>query len=230
MSTWWVVQHVPYEAPGLIADVVAGGGDELRLWPTWAGQTPTVADWDAQAPDAFVVMGGPMSAGDDDEYPNLAIERDLLRRGVAEQVPVLGICLGAQLLAAATGAEVYRGPTDELGPGSVTLTEAGISDPVLAAASLAEVPVMHWHHDTFDLPDGAVHLARSSQYENQAFRVGSSAYGLQFHVEASPAWAEAVSPKLPPGIALTAGDIDRISGPGRLILAAFAQLVRTEPR
>jgi GMP synthase-like glutamine amidotransferase len=227
---WWVVQHVPYEAPGLIADVIAARGDELRLWPTWAGNAPGIADWRAQAPDALVVMGGPMSAGDDSEYPHLATERELLRLSLAEDVPLLGICLGAQLLAAATGADVYRGPTDELGPGTVTLTEQGSNDPVLAAAESAEVPVMHWHHDTFDLPDGAIHLARSSQYENQAFRIGTNAYGLQFHVEASPDWADAVGPQLPDGISLSAGDVERIAGPGRRILDAFAQLVRPQPR
>jgi GMP synthase-like glutamine amidotransferase len=230
VSTWWVVQHVPYEAPGLIGEVVAARGDELRLWATWAGDAPTVADWSAQAPDAFVVMGGPMSAGDDHDFPNLATERELLRRGLAEGLPVLGICLGAQLLAAAAGTDVYRGPTDELGPGTVTLTAAGRTDPVLAAAEQEEIPVMHWHHDTFDLPADAVHLASSSQYENQAFRIGPNAYGLQFHVEASAAWADAVRPKLPPGIELSDADVAKISGPGRQILDAFAQLVTSTVR
>jgi len=86
--------------------------------------------------------------------------------------------------------------------------------------------VMHWHHDTFDLPDGAVHLARSSQYENQAFRLGDCAYGLQFHVEASPEWADAVRAQLPPGITLNDAEVRRIAASGQPILEAFAGLLR----
>jgi GMP synthase (glutamine-hydrolysing) len=130
----------------------------------------------------LVVMGGPMGVDDTDAHPHLAAERDLLAGALQLGLPVLGVCLGAQLLARALDGEVWRGPELEIGLGGVALTDQGRADPVLGPAGRA-VPVLHWHQDTFEIPDGAVRLAGSPAYPNQAFRFGRLAYALQFHVE-----------------------------------------------
>jgi GMP synthase (glutamine-hydrolysing) len=148
---------------------------------------------------ALVVLGGEMNADEVERHPFLGRERELLREAVHSDVPVLGLCLGAQLLARALGAAVPRSPTPELGFRPIRLTDAGRDDPVLAP--FGAVPgVFQWHVDTFDLPEGAVLLASSEGVAHQAFRVGSSAYGLQFHPEATEAgiaawathWADVV--------------------------------------
>jgi GMP synthase (glutamine-hydrolysing) len=129
-----------------------------------------------------IVLGGTMSANDAPEYPFLDPELGWIRQVVARELPLLGICLGAQLLAKALGARVYRSPVKEIGFFEVELTAAGRSDRLFAGRGPAE-SVFQWHADTFDLPAGAVHLARSRQCPHQAFRYGESAWGLQFHVE-----------------------------------------------
>ena len=112
-----------------------------------------------------------MSAGDSSGHPHLVAERELIGHAVGAGVPVLGVCLGAQLLASACGAEVFRGEHPEVGVGEVELTPDGQRDPVLGPAG-SPLPVLHWHADTFVLPPGAIRLARSYRYPNQAFRIG----------------------------------------------------------
>ena len=137
-------------------------------------------------------MGGPQDAWGDEAHPYLAGEARLLADATRAGRPTLGVCLGAQLLARGLGARVYRGPRPELGIAPIMLTDAGRSDVLLAPFDGAAV--LHWHSDTFDLPAGAVRLAESPAYANQAFRVGPRAWGVQFHVECSAAmrrdWAE----------------------------------------
>jgi GMP synthase (glutamine-hydrolysing) len=125
-----------------------------------------------------------MSATDDEELPWLSEEKALIADAVSEGVPFWGVCLGVQLLAASLGARVYPGPAPEVGVLPVELTEEGLADPVFSGLPPA-LPTLQWHGDTFDLPDGAVRLAGSPAYPNQAFRVGDSAYGVQFHIEVS---------------------------------------------
>src|SRR5919106_1414519 len=137
-------------------------------------------------------MGGPMSATDDDRLPWLGDEKRLIGEAVRAGTPFWGVCLGVQLLAASLGARVYPGSEPEVGLLPVELTAEARADPVLAAVP-GELVTLQWHGDTFDLPEGAVRLARSRAYENQAFRF-QRAYGVQFHLEVSPEmareWAE----------------------------------------
>ena len=134
------------------------------------------------AADLLVVMGGPMSVHDETAFPWLAAEKDFIRRFVATGRPVLGVCLGAQLLACALGTRVYPGPEKEIGWLPVT-GEPHRNPAVFRFPQAAEV--FQWHGETFDLPPGAVRLARSRVCENQAFQIGA-AIGLQFHLEATP--------------------------------------------
>ena len=122
---------------------------------------------------------------------------------------MLGVCLGAQQLAAALGAPVTRGPAPEYGVGEVHLTTEAIGDPVFGPAP-SPLPCVHWHGDTFGLPEGAVRLAGNDAYENQAFRVGARAYGLQFHVEVTASLVAHWGPHLPPGVYLRASDVAHV--------------------
>ena len=154
MSTersWVAIQHVPFEGPGSIATAAARRETPLAVCHPYLGE-PLPA---CRELCGLVVMGGPMGVSDTDSHPYLRDELALIAASVAAGLPVLGVCLGAQLLAAALGARVYRGPQLEIGPGTVALTDAGRSDPVLGAAGRAELPVVHWHQDTFELPPGA---------------------------------------------------------------------------
>jgi GMP synthase (glutamine-hydrolysing) len=179
--TLLAIQHVPWETPHRILD--ACGGLDVHTVKPLADQALPVHDEVA----GVVVMGGPMNVDDVDRHPGLAVEREWLAEAVARDLPVLGICLGAQLLARALGAEVRAGEAPELGYGPVEILEP--EDPILGALALSTT-VLHWHVDVFDLPDGAAHLARSAQNEVQAFRHGN-AWGVLFHPESDFALLEA---------------------------------------
>jgi GMP synthase (glutamine-hydrolysing) len=142
----------------------------------------------AEAADLLAVLGGPIGAYEEAAYPFLSDELSLLSRRIAADRPLLGICLGAQLIARALGARVYPGPVKEIGWSPLRLTPEGSASCLRHLA--AGVPVLHWHGDTFDLPDGATRLASSGHYENQAFSHGASLLALQFHLEVEPARLE----------------------------------------
>ena len=133
----------------------------------------------------LIVMGGPMNVDEIDKYPYLFEEVRLIEKMISESKPVLGICLGSQLIAKALGEKIYPNKHKEVGWYPIELTENAASDPVFSSCP-QKIKVLHWHGDTFDLPKGAVHLARSSRCENQAFRWGKTTYGLQFHLEVTP--------------------------------------------
>ena len=136
-----------------------------------------------RAPQGLILMGGPMSANDD--LPWIPREIAAIREAVLRGIPVLGVCLGAQLIARALGARVYPNAEKEIGWSPVHFTEAAASDPLFHGFSGPET-VFQWHADTFDLPPGAEHLAWSRACRHQAFRVGRNVYGLQFHLEVTP--------------------------------------------
>jgi GMP synthase (glutamine-hydrolysing) len=217
---WLLVQHVAFEGPGAIAQAIADAGAALTVLRMDRGDLlPPPAVLGEVA--GLVVMGGPMSVHDD--LPWLAEERALLRRAVEAGLPVLGVCLGAQQLAAALGAPVLEGPAPEYGVGEVHLTTAAISDPVLGPAP-TPLPCVHWHGDTFGLPEGAVRLAGNAAYENQAFRFGDRAYGLQFHVEVTASLVAHWGPHLPPGVFLRESDVAHVSRAGVDIVRRFVGL------
>lgn len=174
-----VLQHIACEPPGVYEDVLRDRGARLKRVEVDAGET--APSW--RGFDAIVAMGGPMSANDEDELPWLRREKELVAAAVRAGTPFWGVCLGVQLLAASLGARVYAGDEPEVGVLPVELTEDGARDPVFSALP-ASLPTLQWHGDTFELPDGAVRLAGSPAYPNQAFRF-ENAYGVQFHLEVS---------------------------------------------
>jgi len=180
-----VLQHIFCEPPGLYEDVLVSNGIEVvRAELDEGAPIPTLA----QA-DLVVAMGGPMSVNDEARHRWLASEKREIAAAVLAGVPFFGVCLGAQLLAASLGATVRTGDSPEVGILPVQLTDAGRGDPVFSALG-ESFETLQWHGDTFDLPSGATHLASSAAYPNQAFRVGRSAYGLQFHLEVTEAMLE----------------------------------------
>jgi len=178
MTRLLVVQHESSCPPGLLATAAAATG--VRLWVVEATGEPVPATVDGA--DGLVVLGGAMDADETDAYPHLARTMELVREAAARSVPTLGICLGAQLAAAALGGRAYPGPAgEELGWTKVELTGAGRADPVTGALS-EPVELFEWHHDIFDPPPGATLLAGGAVYPSQAFRLGS-VVAVQFHPE-----------------------------------------------
>ena len=181
MPTCLVIQHLPPEGPYLIAEALENAGISVELCQVFAGDRPAAS---LDGYDGLVVMGGPMSAASDDGFPTRAAEIDLLEDALERRLPALGVCLGAQLLAIAAGGKVYPGAEGpEIGWAPVSLVVAEAEQDPLFRDLPSELTVLHWHGDTFDLPPGATHLARSKAYPNQAFRAGPRAWGLQFHLE-----------------------------------------------
>jgi GMP synthase (glutamine-hydrolysing) len=175
-----VLQHIACEPPGVFEDVLHARGAQIHRVELDEGEP--LPDWTGF--DLIVAMGGPMSVNDEHEHPWLADEKRLIREAVRAGTPFWGACLGVQLLASSLGARVYAGELPEVGVLPVTLTAEALADPVFAGMP-AQLPSLQWHGDTFDLPSGAVLLASSPAYPNQAFRYGDSAYGVQFHIEVS---------------------------------------------
>ena len=179
--TLLAVQHVPWEGPHRILD--ACGALRVQTVKPLAGQALPAHDEVAGA----VFMGGPMNVDEVERFPALAAEREWLAEAVERGMPVLGVCLGAQLLARALGAEVRPGDGPEIGFAPVEVTAP--DDPLLGGLA-PRTEVLHWHGDAFDLPDGAAQLASSERTPCQAFRAGN-AWGVLFHPEADYALVEA---------------------------------------
>ena len=179
-----VLQHVPFEGPGSMSGWLAARRADVGITRLFAGDPlPSAGEI-----DGLIAMGGPMSVNDEDKFGWLRPEKQLVRDAVACGIPVLGVCLGAQLMASALGARVYPGLVKEIGWFPIR----GIPNAAPAFEFPAEHLAFHWHGETFDLPPCAVRLASSAGCDNQAFQVGRRALALQFHLETTPAAAEAL--------------------------------------
>jgi GMP synthase (glutamine-hydrolysing) len=179
MSKIWVMQHTACETLGTIADALEAQALAWQYVRVFEGKPVPHEMGDA---GGLIVMGGPMGVYEQDRYPHLKDELRLIEAALTAGKPVLGVCLGSQLLATALGAAVKKGPRKEIGWYPVRLSEAASVDRLWSGAP-REFMALHWHGDVFDLPAGAVNLAYSELTEHQAFRYGNSAYGLLFHLE-----------------------------------------------
>ena len=171
------IRHVAYEDLGAFGPAIERAGYALRYCDIGVD---SLADVDPIGTDLLVVLGGPIGAYDEAAYPFVRDEVALLETRIAAQRPTLGICLGAQLMARAMGARVYPGPAKEIGFVPLALTHAGLASPL---APCAGEPVLHWHGDTFDLPQGTERLASTPLCATQAFARGANILGLQCHPE-----------------------------------------------
>lgn len=178
----YALYHDSGETAGLISDVLRDCKVPFRAAHIYRGDG---LPRETSGLDGLIVMGGPMNVDEVDRYPFLLPEIQLIEAAIKDGKPVLGICLGAQLMAKALGADVYQHSVREVGWRPIEVTAAAAADPLFRQFP-KRFNVMQWHGDTFDLPKDAVHLARSSACENQAFRWGNNAYALQFHLEATP--------------------------------------------
>ena len=171
------IRHICFEDLGSFEAPLRDAGYEIEYIDVAEREPATL---DPLGADLLVVLGGPIGVYDHDAYPVVTDEILLLRSRLAADLPTLGICLGAQLMAAAFGARVYPGPAKEIGWSTLDLSDMAASNPL---AVLGDVPVLHWHGDTFDLPDSCRLLASTPLCRNQAFARGPNILGLQFHPE-----------------------------------------------
>jgi GMP synthase (glutamine-hydrolysing) len=184
MKTAFAIRHVPFEDLGVLEALLSEAGYACRYaeagLESFAALNPAPAD-------LLIVLGGPIGANDTRDYPFLADELKLLEHRLDSGLPTLGICLGAQLMARTLGARVYPAHAKEIGWAPITLTSEGRRS---CLRQLEEVAVLHWHGDTFDLPDGTARLASTAICENQAFSLGRNILALQFHPEVTAARLE----------------------------------------
>jgi GMP synthase (glutamine-hydrolysing) len=201
-----VFQHVPYEPLGTLDPLLKAAGFRIRYvnFSRDPHQRPALDKY-----EALIVLGGPMNAHQIETYPNLATETEVIREAVDAGMSVLGICLGAQLLAKALGGRVARNEQREVGWYDVRLTAEGQADPVISGFAASQ-RVFQWHEDGIGLPDGAVHLASSPASHVQAFRYGEHAYGFQFHLEVDASLVERwlTVPANQPLLTAEAGHVD----------------------
>lgn len=206
---WLVFRHTQAEGLGLLANALREHGIHHRALDLPRGEPPPR---DFRPVGGLIVLGGPMAAYEMDRHPFLKVETDLIERAVTAGRPVLGICLGAQLIAQVLGARVYRGERREVGWAPVTLTADGRDDEVFGAAPERPV-VFHTHEDTYELPPDAKNLATSPLYEQQAFRYGDFVYGIQFHLEFTDTMIGRLASEAESRAFLTGGGVD----PQRLV-------------
>ena len=186
MKSATVIRHLAFEDLGTLETALLQQGYTIKYLE--AG-VDNLADINPLTEDMLIVLGGPIGAYDDADYPFLVDELRLLEQRLKADLPTLGICLGAQLIARALGATVYPGREKEIGWSNIQLSDAGKNSPLINLDT-EETNVLHWHGDTFNLPTGAIHLASTSLYKNQAFSWGKACMALQFHPEVTASGLE----------------------------------------
>lgn len=179
METALVIRHLAFEDLGLFERAIEAAGYQIRYLEAGMDELSWIEPLD---PALLIVLGGPIGANDDNDYPFIEDELRILQARLNADAPTLGICLGAQLMARALGAKVYPGPEKEIGWSALQLTDAGENSP-LKHLSAQRAHVLHWHGDTFDIPEGAIHLASTEVIANQAFAWKKRCLALQFHAE-----------------------------------------------
>jgi GMP synthase (glutamine-hydrolysing) len=236
------IQHHRCETLGTIADALGAGGSGARKIPY-----EVVRPFDGQAIPGgledfrgLIVLGGPMGVYEQDRHPFLRQELRLIEEALRQDKPILGVCLGSQLLASALGAPVTKGRKKEIGWHPITLRQSARLDPLWGELEPSFV-AYHWHGDVFGLPSGSVSLASSELTAHQAFRHGRSAYGVLFHMEVTEEsirdMVETFRDELKTEglegreILRQSGEhLTRLRGIGRSVFTRWAELVRTEPR
>ena len=174
-----IIKHIDIEGPGTIGDCLDDKNIPYNVIDIFNGEPLPDSLSDVSS---VIVLGGPMNVYEEDKYPFLKQEDEFLKEVIEKDLPTLGFCLGAQLIAKAKGARVKQNHQKEIGWFKVSLADNSSNDPLFQGFQ-REFDAFQWHGDTFDIPDGAVKLAESELCPNQAFRVGKNIYGLQFHVE-----------------------------------------------
>lgn len=180
-DTIYAIQHLAFEDLGTLEDAFYQLGFRVRYFEAGVDDLTQAM----QHSGLTIILGGPIGVYEISDYPFLQQEIDLLKVRLEKNLPTLGICLGAQLIAHALGAKVYAGPTKEIGWSQLQLTGQNAEQLENILTPLAESAVLHWHGDTFDLPEKATLLASSEIYPNQAFALGPNILALQFHIEAA---------------------------------------------
>jgi GMP synthase (glutamine-hydrolysing) len=215
-----VVQHVPWERPAILGEVLT----EHSL--SWISRSFVYGPEPLNLSEisGLAVLGGPMNALDTLKHPGLRAEADLVRAAVDAGIPVLAICLGHQILSTALGAKLHIGAANEVGVGTVDV----VSDDRVFGSAGTTAPVLHWHHDVVEAPDGATILASTDETPNQAFRLGEIIFSMQFHVEVDrhmlDRWlaVDEMADELDPATRLTVGDDFEAAAPRMRGLAARA--------
>jgi GMP synthase-like glutamine amidotransferase len=179
MSEFLVLQHIECEDLGTIGDAMSRRGIGYNYVRLFDGEPVPSSLYKYSG---LIILGGPMNVYEEDKYPYLKDEDILIKKAINKDTPLLGICLGGQLIAKATGVKVRKGARKEIGWYKLNLTRHGMQDRAFKVLP-DELTVFQWHGDTFDIPAGAAHLAGSGLFPNQAYRVGNKVYGLQFHLE-----------------------------------------------
>jgi GMP synthase (glutamine-hydrolysing) len=186
MKTAIAIRHLHFEDLGSLEPALARAGYRVRYADCCVDEIATI---DPLAPDLVVVLGGPIGAYEEEAYPTLKHELNLLETRLVAKRPTIGICLGAQLMARALGARVYPSGSKEIGWAPITLSPEG-RESAFRHLGQNDTAVLHWHGDTFDLPEGATLLASTELCRNQAYAWGANALGFQFHPEATAARLE----------------------------------------
>jgi GMP synthase-like glutamine amidotransferase len=231
MPRIYCFQHIDCEGPGTLADILRSKGAVVEILKPFKGQ-----EIPEDLGDGLVILGGPTAVYEEQENPWMTLELAAIRQCMNRQKPVLGICLGAQMLAHLAGGRVYKGSVSEVGWHPVTLTAEAAGDPLLGGVPV-NFEAFHWHSDTFDLPEGAVRLAGSGRYPNQAFKLGTKIYGIQFHLEVNRkmledwmlVYAKELTPQggtIPPANILSSLDLNtsRLRAVADKVFAAFLSL------